>query len=169
MFSHVNGAIGRGECFHHDLRGDLDEAAAGFVAALDVVGNGGALLNQDGRVIAANAKARSYLGQVSGVSSGKISGIDRSSTEALQGLLARVLHSSLPGDRSATGPILLKRCDGPALIASASRCPGPGERVLIILIDPNQRREPMGFILRQLFGLTAAETTIALSWSGAGA
>ena len=79
----------------HDFECDIDPAAAGFLAALDVVGNGGALLNQDGRVIAANAKARSYLGQVSGVSSGKISGIDRSSTEALQGLLARVLQSSL--------------------------------------------------------------------------
>src|SRR5215204_201034 len=107
----------------HDFECDNDPAAAGFLAALDVLGNGGALINQEGRVIAANAKARSY-GQVSGLSSAKISGIDRSSTEALRGLLARVLHSSLPGDRSATGPILLKRCDGPALIAYASRCPG---------------------------------------------
>ena len=162
MFSHVNGAIGRDECFHHDLRGDLDEAAAGFVAALDVVGNGGALLNEEGGVIAANAKARSYLGQVSGLSGGKISGIDRSSKEALQQLLARVLHGSRPGDRSATGPILLKRCDGTALIVYASRSPGPGERVLIILIDPNERREPMPFVLHQLFGLTAAETRIAI-------
>jgi hypothetical protein len=68
MFSHVNGAIGRDECFHHDLRGELDAAAAGFVAALDAVGNGGVLLNEEGGVIAANAKARSYLGQVWGLS-----------------------------------------------------------------------------------------------------
>jgi hypothetical protein len=68
MFSHVNGAIGRDECFHHDLRGELDAAAAGFIAALDAVGNGGVLLNEEGGVIAANAKARSYLGQVWGLS-----------------------------------------------------------------------------------------------------
>ena len=71
----MNGAIGRDECFHHDLRGDLDEAAAGFVAALDVVGNGGALLNQEGGVIAANAKARSYLGQVWGLAGAKFPGL----------------------------------------------------------------------------------------------
>jgi DNA-binding CsgD family transcriptional regulator len=145
----------------HDFECDNDPAVAGFLAALDVIGNGGAVLNQEGRVIAANAKARSYLGQVPALRNGKISGIDRSSTEVLQRLLARVLHTSLLGDRSATGPILLKRCDGAALIAYASRC-GPGERVLIILIDPNERREPIPFILQQLFGLTAAETRIAI-------
>jgi len=48
------------------------------------------------------------------------------------------------------------------LIVYASRSPGSGERELIILIDPNERREPMPCVLHQLFGLTAAETRISI-------
>ena len=85
-----------------DSPGENDPVVAGFLAALDLVGNGGAFLNHDGRVIAANAKARSYLGQLApALRDGRISGLDRTSDEALQRLLAIFVHNSRHGGTSA--------------------------------------------------------------------
>jgi DNA-binding CsgD family transcriptional regulator len=48
------------------------------------------------------------------------------------------------------------------LIAYASRCEGFGEQLMIVFSDPSERREPVPAILQQWFGLTAAESKIAI-------
>jgi DNA-binding CsgD family transcriptional regulator len=139
-----------------------DTAVAGFLQALDVAGHGGVLLSHEGRVIALNAKARSFFGSAFVLSSGRISGLDESSNGALQRLLAQTHQSSAPAKVFACDPALLRKRDGSFLITYASRCGGPDEQLLIIFFDPDERREPVPAILQQWFGLTAAETKIAI-------
>lgn len=133
-----------------------------FLQALDVAGHGGVFLSHDGQVIAVNAKARSFFGSAFLLSSGRISGLDHSSNGALQRLLAQTHQSSAPANVFSCDPALLRKRDGSMLIAYASRCEGPGEQLMIVFSDPSERREPVPAILQQWFGLTAAESKIAI-------
>jgi DNA-binding CsgD family transcriptional regulator len=128
-----------------------------------VVGKGAAVLSREGRLIAANATVRSYFGCFSFSSNGSFSLLDRASHRALQGLLVRDAVEQLsPMHAPLSGPALLRISEGSALVAYALGSPGSEDQVLVILLDPYDRREPTPLLLKQMFGLTSAEAKVAM-------
>ena len=128
-----------------------------MLTALQVVGRGAALFDPDGGLIAANATAQSYFDPLL-PSKRAIFALDRVSNEAL----FRLLERSTISRNDLSGPILLRTCEGRAFVVYALHSKWADDQVLLILIDPLERREPTPALLKQLFGLTPAEARIAI-------
>ena len=126
-----------------------------MLTALQVVGRGAALFDPDGGLIAANATAQSYFDPLL-PSKRAIFALDRVSNEALFRLRLTISRNDL------SGPILLRTCEGRAFVVFALHSKWADDQVLLILIDPLERREPTPALLKQLFGLTPAEARIAI-------
>jgi DNA-binding CsgD family transcriptional regulator len=72
-------------------------------------------------------------------------------------LLRRALTSP-PPQRSQAPAVTVRRAEGRPLIFYAHRCL---IGAILIIVDPGICREPAGLLLREMFGLTSAETRIA--------
>jgi DNA-binding CsgD family transcriptional regulator len=142
--------------------------AQGVLCAFDFVRCGAAVVELDGRLLCLNQRAHSYLGDGLILSHGYLSARQREGSDALEALLAR-LRMPPPGENAGgcTGGIALPRSDARPLVAYAipwsdiaGDHPQPALAILI-LVDPNERCEPAAGLLRQIFGLTSAESRVA--------
>jgi DNA-binding CsgD family transcriptional regulator len=134
----------------------------GLLDAFDHVGSGAILVGPRGQVLNINVTGRRHLGSGIAVVRGRLVAIDRSSDNALQGLL-RAMSAQPSG--AGSGIALLRRDSQPLLAYSvpidSMDAQFNGAIGLLLLVDPQERREPAAALLRQVFGLTPAEARLA--------
>lgn len=136
----------------------------GLLDAFGLVGSGAILLGPGGQVMSVNAAARRLLGSGIALAGGQLVASDRASNAALQALLQGMKshRSSRAGQRIAIArdgapPLLLHSIMVDRLSVECGEPAG-----LLVLVDPQARREPTASVLQQVFNLTPAEARLAL-------
>ena len=134
--------------------------------AFEVLGCACAALDAAGRVVRISDAARAYLGSALELAQGRLVAADRGGNDALQALLARSLGelSPKPGPQ-CSGCVTLTRPEGRPLILvvyAFREADGDGGAVVVV-VDPDEPREPAEGLVRQIFGLTAAEARLAIA------
>src|SRR5262245_1228827 len=142
----------------------------GMLDAFECVGWGSLLIGADGRVAGLNAEAQRHVGSGIALSGGHISAIYRPANAELQRLIAAALSPDFGSSLITTKGVLLPRTDGHPLIAYAVPIIGPEDdgaerKAILVLLDSDKQREPAESILREAFGLTPAETRIAVDFA----
>jgi DNA-binding CsgD family transcriptional regulator len=174
--------IAQGPFAQNDLD-DLSElrprlcSAAAMSRALGFVAAGAAMesfafsstaiiqLDGAGNVITLNAHAEALIGNGIQIVRRRLVANQRAATEAVE----RALHNALwnRDTASAAPAIALPRADRRPLIAYTLGLKGVTDnpfadcRALIVLIDPERRRQPPEAVLRSAFRLTSAEARLA--------
>ncbi|WP_141740262.1 helix-turn-helix transcriptional regulator [Bosea sp. BIWAKO-01] len=127
---------------------------------LDRIGCGYLLLDDHRNIVEANATARLILGP----EDGSVDNLDRL-TSALKQLLQR------GPNRSPLGPltwiVIWSQEDAP-FVLSQSADDIPAGRSVVMLLNLDAHLEPNPFMLRRMFGLTLAETRLALELARGG-
>ncbi|ACA14627.1 transcriptional regulator, LuxR family [Methylobacterium sp. 4-46] len=172
MFSHREIAQIRRAVPHLQRAGQIAlriaEARAG--AALDAFETlrcGGLLLDASGTVLRMNAHAERQLGRGIAVVKGALLAQDRAANAALGRLIASAIRAGRPHEGAAEGPVAVPRPEGPPLILHAAPLAGAAQdlfqraRAVILVVDSAAGGRPGEALLRQAFGLTAAEARLA--------
>src|SRR5215510_3872467 len=145
--------------------------ADGMLDAFERVGWGALLIGADGNVIDLNDEADRHVGRDITLSKGHIATTDRFANAELQRLTAAALAGENEPPRNPRGAILLPRPDARPLMAYVIPIAGPVDdsarsaRAIVVLVDLDKQREPTESILRDAFGLTPAETRIAIGFA----
>lgn len=135
------------------------------LAALDC---GGLLLSAAGVVIGENAQARRHLGPGLTLRLGRLAAVHAASNDTLQRLLGTVLRPGPAHEAPAAGAVAIVRPLGRPLVIHAAPIVGAASDVfqaakaIVMVVDPDEHREPAALVLRQTFGLTLAEAETAL-------
>jgi DNA-binding CsgD family transcriptional regulator len=144
--------------------------AEGMLDAFERVGWGALLIGADGRVISLNGEAGRHLGSEITLAQGQIAATHRIANAELKHRIAATLSADngpLPATRG--GVLLPRRDGGPVMAYVISAEPGGGSppqaKAMVVLIDSDKQSEPTAEILREGFGLTPAETRIAISFA----
>src|SRR5262245_13010622 len=139
--------------------------AEGMLDAFGWLGYGAVLVGRDGRVVELNREAQNHLGASLRLVHGRLAARDRRARRRLQELLAGIAEA--PPDRpNAPSTAVLPRAGARPMVAYAAPVPPaafagrPGG--IVLLLDPDMRREPGEALLRQAFGFTPAEIRLAL-------
>ena len=139
----------------------------GMLYAFDHLGYGALLVDRDGQVLGLNSQAKDHLGLSIQVVHGQLTAGDRAATERLQQLIASVAAHDEAGPANPPA-VVLSRPRGRPVVAYISPvpknlrgAPGAGEGI-VLLVDPQTERETPDALLQQAFGLTPAETRLAL-------
>jgi DNA-binding CsgD family transcriptional regulator len=143
--------------------------ASGIVDGLDALNCGGALIDGLGRLVRLNAQAERHIGRGLRVVGTQLCAMSREGDAVLQ----RLVRSMLYGDRLHTavsaGPAVLPRPDRNPLLVHAAPVVGTahdifnGAKLVLMVIDPDEGREPAEPVLKQAFGLTSAEVRVSLA------
>jgi DNA-binding CsgD family transcriptional regulator len=145
--------------------------AEGMLDAFERVGWGALLIGADGCVISLNDEARRHVGSEITLAQGQIAATHRTANAELKHRIAATLSADngpLPATR---GGVLLPRRDGRPVMAYVISIAEPGggsppqAKAILVLIDSDKQSEPTEEILREGFGLTAAETRIAIGFA----
>jgi DNA-binding CsgD family transcriptional regulator len=140
----------------------------GMLDAFERVGWGGLLIGGDGCVIGLNGEARRHVGREIALTQGQITARHRPSNAELQRLIASALSAENSAAREA---ILLLRADAGPLMVYVIPITGSGSdsaqhaQAIAVLVDSDKQREPSESILREAFGLTPAQTRIAIGFA----
>ena len=143
--------------------------AEGMLDAFERVGWGALLIGAEGRIIGLNREAERHVGSEILIAQGQIAAKHRTANAELKARIATIVSGKQ--SFATRGGVMLPRPDGrPVMayvIAVAEREGGyPQEaRAIIVLIDFDKRSEPPEEILRQGFGLTSAETRVAIAFA----
>lgn len=144
-------------------------------AAFDGLPVAGMVLDASGRLLFANARATDWLASGDGValSQGRIAPRDSRSAQLLERAIG---NAALPrrhdGDQDAASVILIRRPSArpayqievrPLPLRSALRSEAAAAAVLVFVIDPEARADRRARMLHMLYGLTPAETALALA------
>jgi DNA-binding CsgD family transcriptional regulator len=143
------------------------------VEALDAVPCAVFLVNADARVLLANVRGRAMLAANDGLSTerSRLSAWDPHETTRLRGLCAAVAGTRGDLPPHPGGVLALSRCvsEHPPLHVVVAAAPSAeplglsDERVtaVVFVSDPAEERAPSEALLRQAYGLTAAESQVA--------
>ncbi len=142
----------------------------GMLEAFAHVGWGAILIGNEGRVVALNGEAQRLVGRDFFLAHGQIATVNRNANRELQ----RLIGSALSAENGSSNAMmqeatLLSRPEGRPLMAYALPIRGSGKesvrsvKSVVVFIDPDKRREPTASILQRMFGLTPAETQVALN------
>jgi DNA-binding CsgD family transcriptional regulator len=140
----------------------------GMLDAFECVGWGGLLIGGDGCVIGLNGEARRHVGREIALTQGRITATHRPSNAELQRLIASALSAENNATREA---ILLLRADARPLMVYVIPITGSGSdsaqhaRAIAVFVDSDKQHEPSESILREAFGLTPAQTRIAIGFA----
>lgn len=142
--------------------------AEGALFAFDQMACGGILLGSKGRVLKANASAERMIGHGIDIAGGRIVASNAAANAVLQGIIQAALSSEIRLKRARIRPTaVIERHDRGPLIAYAIPLRGgirdvfdPGKAVLV-LEEPEARRQLAGAALAGTFGLTPAEVRVA--------
>ncbi|MBM0204440.1 helix-turn-helix transcriptional regulator [Micromonospora sp. STR1s_5] len=143
--------------------------AGGMLDGLETFRCAGALIDGLGRVIEINRSAERYLGSSLLVLNRRISAKSRGADVALQRLIGSVLRDGLNEQRISTDPAVVPRARGNPLIIHAAPIVGSARdlfrraRAILLIVDPDEHRDPAEPVLRQAFQLTAAEIRVSLA------
>jgi DNA-binding CsgD family transcriptional regulator len=147
------------------LAGARAEGLLGGLAALDCAG---LLVGRRGMVVGCNDKAERLLGRGLSIRLGLIAADHPASNTALHRLIGSVVRPGPAHEAHATDPIAVARPFGRPLIVHAAPVVGSAEdafqaaKAILMIVDPDEHREPRAVVLRHAFGLTAAEADVAL-------
>ena len=156
----------------HQQFAELRERAAGFETALDMVGTPVILFGLGGRIAGMNRSASVLIGERDGLV-GTCHGL-QAERPAESGLLAKaikrassVASSNGDGDKAGDTVWISRRKGGPLqiLVSPVGKAgfSGNGTITAIAFVnDPARRQRPAEDILRTRFGLTPAESRVAL-------
>lgn len=139
----------------------------GMLDGFERMGCGGVLLDRLGRVVRLNPRAQRHMGSLL-VTRGELRASDRGANVALQKLIGSVLHPGPAHEAAPIGAVAIPRPGASPLIVHAAPLVGSARdlfqscKAVLMLVDPDEHREPGEAILRQAFGLTASETQVAL-------
>jgi DNA-binding HTH domain-containing proteins len=144
--------------------------AEGVLFAFDQMACGGILLGHNGRVLKVNACAEQLMGKGIDIAGGRIVASNSAGNAALQGIIQAALASEVGLKRERTRPtVVIERYESGPLIAYAIPLKGgirdvfnPGKAVLV-LEEPEARRQVAGTALAETFGLTPAEVRVAVA------
>ena len=142
--------------------------AEGALFAFDQMACGGILLGSKGGVLKVNACAQRTMGKGIDIAGGRVVAANPASNAALQGIIQAALSPEVRLKRERTRPtVIIERRERAPLIAYAIPLRGgirdvfdPGKAVLV-LEEPEARRQVAGAALADAFGLTPAEIRLA--------
>ena len=142
----------------------------GLLKALETLGYGGLILDDNGHVVLTNERAKRYLGWHMELRY-HASGDDREINKSLQSALRSALRAS--SDQSPEFGYILAVPRGtkrPLLLRSVQLANGTPDHgtptTAIVLIDLDECPQPDESLLRQAFGLTPAESRLAKRLAG---
>lgn len=161
--------IKRAYRIHTDL-GATRAERIGLHAVLDSLCHGVILLGVQGVVVTMNRAAEAILRTNGGlrVHGGKLCAASPSESDRLQKLIGEALRTADNSGQEAGGAISISRYDLLALQVMVSPIRGMNleelapVKVVVFVHDPAQRIRPANQTLRALFGLTPAESRLAL-------
>lgn len=155
----------------HRRLAHAEALADGTTTALDRLAHGVVLLDTAGRVVLANRTAEELLRAHDGltVHHKELFGARVSDTTALRRLIADAIATSRDGGTGAAGLALLGRPSGrsPLRVIVTPAAPrhflmtSIGVAACVFITDPDRTPVPAAEHLRQVFGLSAAETRVA--------
>ncbi|MGQ0444695.1 MAG: helix-turn-helix transcriptional regulator [Beijerinckiaceae bacterium] len=141
----------------------------GLLNALATFERGAVLLDWRGRVLRMNAKAEAMMGVGIAVRGGMLTAASRDGDTALQKLIGSVIAPGPLHDVEPIGAVALARPGARPLVVHGAPLARSAQdmfqqaRAILTIDDPNARQAPHGPILRQVFGLTAAEADVAIA------
>ncbi len=142
--------------------------ASGVLDGLNLLDCGGALIDGLGRLLSLNERAERQIGRGLRVVGTHLCAMTREGDAALQRLIRSVLYA----DRVSAPPVppaVLSRPDANSLIVHAAPVVGSAHdifrraKVVLMIVDPDEHREPAEPVLRQAFQLTGAEVRVSLA------
>jgi DNA-binding CsgD family transcriptional regulator len=145
--------------------------AEGMLDAFERVGWGALLIGADGCVISLNDEARRHVGSEITLAQGQIAATHRTANAELKHRIAATLSADDEPLRATRGGVLLPRPDGRPVMAYVISIAEPGggsppqAKAMVVLIDSDKQSEPTEDILREGFGLTPAETRVAIGFA----
>ncbi len=154
------------------MGGSVRSALLGADEALNRIAVGVFLIDSERKVLFRNRRAEELLAEADGISisrEGLLRGEKPQQTQALRDIVDTAIAKATAGDRQASEAVALSRNSGRrALFAVA--CPlgrGParaGEPVVgLFVTDPERRLSAAAEAVAQLYGLSPAETRLALA------
>jgi hypothetical protein len=145
--------------------------AEGMLDAFERVGWGALLIGEDGRVINLNPEALRHVGSEITLAQGQIAATHRTANAELKHRIAATLSEDNWPLLTPRGGVLLPRPDGRPVMAYVISIAEPGggslpqAKAIVVLIDSDKQTQPTEEILREGFGLTPAETRIAIGFA----
>ena len=142
-------------------------ASTGLLRGLQELGHAAAILNQTGLVIGMNARCEKQVGQTIVLRSGRLSAMSRDANTRLQRLVTSLLESDL--DRDPIIAALLPSRNEQQFVVRGTRIAPSGldifshAKALLTFTLVGKTLIPRATMLRDIFGLTASEASIALS------
>ncbi|MFL5047022.1 MAG: helix-turn-helix transcriptional regulator [Xanthobacteraceae bacterium] len=138
--------------------------------AFERVGWGALLIAADGRVISLNGEARRHVGSAITIAQGQIAATHRTANAELKHRIAATVSADNGPLLVQQGGVLLPRPDGRPVMAYVISVAEPAgspdqAKAIVVLIDSDKQSEPTEEILRQGFGLTPAETRVAIGFA----
>ncbi|MFP4538248.1 MAG: helix-turn-helix transcriptional regulator [Dichotomicrobium sp.] len=145
-------------------------------ASLDRLAIGTVLIDSEKRVISTNQRAKAILAtRELRVADGRLRTVEMKTRRQLNDLLSALVGED--GGAPRGGAVTIGRFDGSALqIWGTPLHPQPGHvhlvlnsgdhaRAILFILDPDRKSEPPASFLKDAFGLTAAESALALALS----
>src|SRR5262245_21437735 len=144
--------------------------AEGMLDAFEHVAWGALLIGADGRVIGLNDEARRHVGSGIKIAQGRIVATHRTANVELEHRIAATLSADNGTLLAMQGGVLLPRPDGRPVMAYVTPVAEPGggsqqATAVVVLIDSAKPSEPTEDMLREGFGLTPAETRVAIGFA----
>ena len=142
--------------------------AEGMLDSFESIGCGAILLDQAGRVRRLNAGAQREIGKGLRVVGGVLRASDPRVNPALQRLIGSVLYSGPAHEAAPIGALAVPRAEGSPLVLHGVPVLGTACelfqscKAVLLLVDPDEHREPGEVVLRQAYGLTPSEAQVAI-------
>jgi DNA-binding CsgD family transcriptional regulator len=149
---------------------ELRSRSEGLEDALNLVATGVMLLNAKGEVVLMNRSASALIQERNGllVTRGGLRAERQRESELLMKIISEACPTSGSNSPSVGGTILVSRRERSSLhvfvspIRDSSIPLTQSIAVVVFVIDPSQQKRPAQDVLRILFGLTPAESRVAL-------
>ncbi|WP_407524703.1 helix-turn-helix transcriptional regulator [Methylobacterium oryzisoli] len=141
--------------------------AAGMIDAFETMGFGGILLDRGGTVLSMTERAQAHLGRGLVVTRGALLTQHPAAAAALGALIGSLLHSGPAHENPPLGPVGVPRPDGPPLVVHGAPLARGADAIfqraqaILLVTDPQAAGRPATALLRQVYGLTAAEARLA--------
>ncbi|GJD51332.1 hypothetical protein OPKNFCMD_4086 [Methylobacterium crusticola] len=141
--------------------------ASSILEAFELMRCGGLLLDGTGRVVGQNGRARAMGGRTLRVVQGTLVAHPAATNAALGRLIGSVIGRGPAHAAPAAPPVAVPREGGPPLVVHAAPLVASGQepfrraRAVLLIRDPAEAGEVGDALLRQAFGLTAAEARLA--------
>jgi DNA-binding CsgD family transcriptional regulator len=144
----------------------VSQSGASTLGLLDALKYGGFMLDGSGRVVSLNRIALDCLGDGLVLGGERLSAADRATDRHLQHMigcaLGRTKDVNLPKSVAVLRRSRLPLVLGAVALDHEPQRPAGSAILLLLVLDPELRREPPREILTQAFGLTPAEADTAI-------